>query len=48
MVGKLAMIMFGKSGWMKTLERSLQINELANSLLIVSTNLDGFSLVNHG
>ena len=28
-------------------ERKLQINRSANRLLIVSTNLDGFSLVNH-
>ena len=29
-------------------KESLQINRSANRLLIVSTNLDGFSLANHG
>ena len=29
-------------------KESLQINRTANRLLIVSTNLNGFSLVNHG
>ena len=45
--------MEGKSGrgeiWQIDFVSSiLQINRTANRLLIISTNLDGFSLVNHG
>ena len=42
------MIMFiGESGWMKILTKNVwQMNRLAKRLLIVTTILDGFSLVN--
>ena len=37
--------MFGKSGWIKILEKKIwQMNRLAKRLLIVTTNLEGFSL----
>ena len=39
--------MFGESGWMKTLaEEVWQMNRLVKRLLIVTTTLDGFSLMN--
>ena len=43
----LAAIMFGESGWMKTLVEVRWMNRLAKRLLIVTINLDGFSLMNH-
>ena len=41
-------IMFGKSGWIKILVKKVwqnEMNELLKRLLIVVTNLDGFTLV---
>ena len=40
--------MFGESGWMKVLAPKVgRMNASAKRLLIVTTKLDGFGLVNH-
>ena len=38
--------MFGESGWMKTWQKSLLNEYISQRLSIVTTNLNGFSLVN--
>ena len=46
-VGRLAAIMFGESGLIKTLVKKVwQMNRSVKRLAIVADNLDGFSLAN--
>ena len=47
LVNKFMFLMFGKRRWMETLvEKVWQTNRSTKRLLIVTTNLDGFSLAN--
>ena len=47
-MGKFGREEFGELTLFKHLAKVWQINRSANKLLIVSTNLDGYKLANHG